>query len=220
MRRILAMVLLALALVPAAHAQPYSAGTLQALVQPLARYPDQVIVEVAGAAADPRLIDSISDPALRTFVLEHPDWAAQLASAFALQENELWQAIDLQRGGPPAQVVYAPPLLAASAPVVVGTYFVPQPQVVVVQRPARVHARTYVQRPVFVGSFRPAHGPVVSRNGPPSPAAQIQQANTAAYLARQNQRPAFTSNQPIPEAARRPIVQQHYPQHWQRKSRP
>ena len=215
MRRTLAALLLALCLIPVAQAQPFGSGTLAALAQPVARYPDQVIVEVAAAAADPRLIDWLSDPALRTFVLEHPDWAAQLASAFAMQETEFWQAVDAQRGAPPAQVVYAPPLLGASAPAVVGTYFIPQPAVVVVQRPARFH------RAVPIQSFHYTHGPAaVSRNGPPSPAAQIQSANTAAYMARQRQTPAFTSYQPVPEAARRPIVQQHYPQHWQKRSRP
>ena len=236
MKRVLAALLLFLCLLPMAQAQPFGAGTIETLARPLAGYTDDIIVQVAAAAADPRLIDSLPDPALRTYVLEHPDWATQLASAYAMQQIEFWQAIDALRGGPVAGIVpipvpaYAPVIAYAPlAPVVASSYYIP---------PA---PRVVSTRPVVTQGFFHTGQPAVPRNGAPSAAQQMQNANSAAYLQRQRaasqpsaasriqQGQAFTSNslapgftpyRPIPEAARRPIVQQHYPQHWQKRSPP
>jgi hypothetical protein len=213
MKRLLALMLAAACFLPlAAQAQRLlQPAELQALAAPIARYPDVVIVDVAAAAADPARIAYLPYPELRDFLMANPAWAHDFAYAFSLQQGELWQMVQAVRRGP---VAYYP------APVVVQ--------------------RVYVSRPVVVKRFVVVHNTaVMPRNGAPSPAAQMQDANSAAYAAR-----ARALNQPsralqmqqhapqaesraqhvhpyhkVPEAQRQPIVQQHYPQ-FERKRRP
>jgi len=202
----------ACALAPAARAEQLRGpGALQSLVAPLVRYPDAVIIDVAAAARDPRLLNGL--PAeLASFVLSHPDWARDFAYAFEMQQNALWQQVDAlraQQGGyPPVAGIpqYSP--LQTYAPAVIATPFI-QPVYVAAVRPVVVRPAVRVVRyeprpavvrrvhaaPVFHGfvSSSSGSGAIVSRNGGPSPAAQLQNAHSAAFVVR-----AHTASQPSP----------------------
>ncbi len=90
--------------------------------------------------------------------------------------------------------------------------------------------------PYYYGGY--GYGPSVSRNGPPSPAAQMQNQQSEAYIERSRQlnqpSPALRYQQappsqrydslpditltPVPESQRRPIVEEYYPSapEWRR----
>ncbi len=185
MKRFAVLAAFLAALLPAAACaqQLRGPGALQALAAPVAGYPDNVIVDIAAAAADPRLLGVLPAP-IGAFVLEHPDWARDFAYAYALQPTELWQQIDALRqaqggfapvAGLPAALpryVVAAPYLAAAVPPPAAVVRVPR---VVVVRPAVVR----------VSAVHPAaHRRIAAPNGPPSRAAQLQNAQSAAFVER------------------------------------
>ena len=190
----LAFALAAVAALPAGAQQLRGPGAMQALVAPVAGYPDNVIVDIAAAAGDPRLIGSLADPWLRSYLLEHSDWARDFWYAYQMQPGELWQEIDAERQ---ARGGYPPVAGIVAAPVYVQ---VVQPAFFVVHRQPGRGASSAPPSPGLPAGVAPAfvHGQALARgpafvNGPPSRAAQLQAAQSAAFVAR-----ARAASQPSP----------------------
>src|SRR4051812_42840329 len=89
-------------LAPAAHAQRLlERPELEALLAPIALYPDHVIAQLGGAAADPVRRDMLPYPELRERLAQSPYWARDLAYAYAMQQGEFWNTVQelRQRAG-------------------------------------------------------------------------------------------------------------------------
>ena len=151
MRNVIALICAALFFLPApSHAQRlFSQSELDALLAPVALYPNNVIAAVLAAATDPARRDLLPYPELRRRLAEDPGWARDLACAYAMQQGEIWRTVRLlrARAGPPP---VAPPIA-------------PPPQIVVVREAVPV----IVVKNVYLAQRHP-------RNGPPSVAVQLQ----------------------------------------------
>jgi hypothetical protein len=205
---------------------------LESLLAPVALQPDAVLWNVLEAATMPQeVIDAAAadapdgpwSPAVKALLpypelldrmAESPQWLFDLGNAYIGQRNEVLAAVQTLRQraygngtlqSDPVQVVQHYGTAIAVVPAVPNYYAVRYYNPVIVYGPAwrpvrHVSWRPWVGRPVVV--HRPAPVVVVRRphNGTPSPAARIQQRQAVQF--RQYHR--------IPEAQRRPIVQQHY----------
>jgi hypothetical protein len=194
-----------------------------------ATLPQEVIDAAASDAPDgpwsPAVKALLPYPELLDRMAESPQWLFDLGNAYIGQRNEVLAAVQTLRQraygngtlqSDPVQVVQHYGTAIAVVPAVPNYYAVRYYNPIIVYgaawRPVRyvpwrpwtgrpVHVHVQPSRPVVV--HKPAPVVVVRRphNGPPSPAARIQQRQAVQF--RQYHR--------IPEAQRRPIVQQHYP---------
>ena len=197
----------ALFLIGAAGAQAQDVSGqpgIQALAAPLAGYSEPLRLRIALAATYPgevteaaRLgptargriwspaVEALLDsPEILQWMAANPQWMLDLGTAYFARQAQLMTALRQPRQGAVQPPAFIPPLasayydqapvLAYAAPVLLYAYV---PVAVPVYRV--VAARPAYAAQVFVSNdFRERHLP----NGPPSPAAQLQQANTARYV--------------------------------------
>ncbi len=224
-----------------AQARPYDAPQLESLLAPIALQPDEVLWQVlAAAVAPPEVAARILAPypELHERMLESPQWTRDLADAYRAQPDDVLAAVQVLRQRAEASghlrddeyqsVRHEGPVIAI-APVVSHVHYVRYYDPLVVYgplwRPARrpVHFRPWQARPVVVHrpvaqhrhhERRVEHHRPAPRNGPPSPAARMQQQQGDAYRARarENGLPSRAREMQtgqyrrVPESQRQPIV--------------
>jgi hypothetical protein len=167
-----------LALSVQAHARLFDSSELESLASPLALHPDPVVWAVLDASLAPhdapRMLAAYPD--ISAHMARNPQWIFDLGQAYGAQRNELVVALQTlrQRANVPPQyiVVQPPPALIIHPPVIV--------------HPSHGHGH----RP-----HRPPHAHR-DRNGPPSPAVQLQREQARQYREHHH----------VPESRRRPIV--------------
>jgi hypothetical protein len=187
----------------------YQSAELEALLAPVALYPDALLndiltaathaADVIEAARQPQAANPYWHPSVQSLlaypeILENmassPAWMLDVGTAYLGQPRQVSEAVQLLRQraraagsvqGSGPQVVYVP----YPAPVVVYGAWTP----IFIASP-----------PVFVSKHFHAH-----RNGPPSPAARLQARN----FAHRQQGVGVTPFVRVPEASRQPIVQSH-----------
>jgi hypothetical protein len=239
MKRLILAVSLLLSLLSGAPfaraARLYSQAELDALLAPVALYPDAVVRQVLDAAQYPGQVTDAArgiespyyapsvqalrdrQPELLRRMADSPHWLLDLGSAWMVQSVQVMQTIAALRLRAQAQG-YSPPLAYTQPPppvplayynpqVVYGTWWWPA------YRPVH-YWRTWRPRPVIVTNVYVARTAplVVHPNGAASPAAQLQAQQSAAFVART--RPAATTLTvtpyvKVPESRRQAIVQSH-----------
>lgn len=159
---------------------------LESVLAPIALYPDSVVAEVMAAAADPARLAALPYDELRERMMESPGWTRDLGYAYLWQQSDVWRAVHALRmraGSLGQQIV----VVHHVAPRV---YYVPYYDPLVVYgplwRPHRpVHWRPWHPRPPIVVTRN--FGRTANPNGPPSPAAQLQQGHLPSPAAQMQQ---------------------------------
>ena len=148
--------------------RPLAQAEIESLLAPIALYPDGVVTEVLAAAAYPERLASLPYEELRERMIESPDWTRDLGHAYRWQQTDVWRAVNALR------------LRAGSNG---------QPAVAVEQVAPHVHWRPWRPRQVIVVTRS-------NPNGPPSPAAQMQQGHRPSVAA-QMQQQQWEKRQPV-----------------------